>query len=84
MSGETVGEPQPAPNPFDFKTTNSGYEPALAAKVQELRDKIKVMDPAQAEALVDQVNKATQEKKSANETLDLIFGIVGKGVGLFL
>ena len=84
MSGEnTTPETAPA-NPFDFKTTNSGYEPALAAKVQELRDKIKVMDPAQAEALVDQVNKATQEKKSANETLDLIFGIVGKGVGLFL
>lgn len=81
MSGEANQE---APNPFEFKTTNSDFEPKLAAKVGELREKIKVMDPERAKALIEEVQKATQEKKSANDTLDLIFGIVGKGVGLFL
>lgn len=72
-------------DPFDIEQKPVNFQPVLsAALLDELRAKMQQVPPEQAAALIEQVAKATQEKKSANEILNTVFSVIGKGAGLFL
>ena len=52
-------------------------------QVAEIKiDAIKTMDPAQAQQVLDKVNQAIAEKKSAQEIIGTITGILGTVVGV--
>lgn len=70
------------PNPFDFERDAASFEPALTAVARELPNRLKNMDPQEAARILDQVRKATEEKKSASEILETVFGVIATGVGI--
>ena len=84
MAGETPPAVPAPENPFDFTTQTGQYEPALAAKAVELQEKIKTVfqaSPELAASLLGRIEEEIAKKKSATETLDFIFGAIGKVVG---
>lgn len=72
-------------DPFNIEQKPVNFQPVLTdAHLAELRERVQTIPPEQAALIVEQVQKATQEKKSANQILDTVFSVLGKGVGLFL
>lgn len=82
---EPTPAPEPVPsNPFDFPRASANFEPTLAPVAQQILDRIRTIDPAHAQAAVDAIRRATEEKKSAAEVLDIVFGIFAKVGGFIL
>lgn len=76
---------QPPVNPFDIQQKPHEFTPALSnEKLVALREQIKNIPTEKAAELVGLIEEETKKKKSANEILDVVFGVIGKGVGLFL
>lgn len=73
-------------NPLDGPSANEpAPEPTLVQQNAFLRGAVKVWaetHQAEAGALLADVAKAIEEKKAASEILDMIFGVLGKAVGL--
>lgn len=71
-------------NPFDFARDAASFEPALAAIAKELPARLKNVDPQEAARIVQAIHQATAQKRQANEILETVFGLLGKGIGLVL
>lgn len=84
MPDEPSTAPAPAEepkNPFDFPLASEAYRSQLERSAAEIVARIKQANPEQAAQIIENVRKATEAKKSANEILETVFGVIATGVG---